>query len=87
MDFPGVSVVKNLPSSRCKFNPWVGKIPWRKVWQPTPVFLPEKFCGQRSLAAYSPQGHKKSDTTEVTEHAHTLNTVDRQDCPSKHSEN
>ena len=36
------------------FNPWVGKIPWRRKWQPTPVFLSEKFHGQRSLAGYSP---------------------------------
>ena len=39
---------------RCEFNPWVGKIPWRKKWQPTPVFLPGKSHGQRSLAGYSP---------------------------------
>ena len=38
--------------------------PWRKKWQPTPVFLPEKFFGQRSLVGYSPKGHKESDTTE-----------------------
>ena len=41
-----------------------GKIPWRRKWQPTPVFLPGEFHGQRSLAGYSPQGHKESDTTE-----------------------
>ena len=46
------------------FDPWVRKIPWRRKQQPTPVFLPGKFCGQRSLAGYSPQGHKESDTTE-----------------------
>ena len=34
------------------FDPWVGKIPWRREWQPTPVFLPGKFYGQRSLAGY-----------------------------------
>jgi len=39
---------------RCGFDPWVGKIPWRRKWQPTPVFLPGKFHGQRNLAAYSP---------------------------------
>ena len=38
----------------CRFNLWVGKIPWRRKWPPTPVFLPEKFHGQRSLAGYSP---------------------------------
>ena len=39
---------------RCRFNPWVGKIPWSRKWQPTPVFLPGKSHGQRSLAGYSP---------------------------------
>ena len=38
---------------RHKFNPWVGKIPWRKAWQRTPVFLPGEPNGQRSLAGYS----------------------------------
>ena len=41
------------------FNPWVGKIPWRRKWQPTPLFLPGKLHGQRSLASYSPWGHKR----------------------------
>ena len=63
--FPGGSVVKNL-SARCGFDPWVGKIPWRRAWQPTPVFLPGEAHGQRNLAGYSPQGHKESDTTEAT---------------------
>ena len=40
-------------SKRLRFEPWVGKTPWRRVWQPTPVFLPGKFHGQRSLAGYS----------------------------------
>ena len=44
----------------CRFDPWVGKIPWRRAWQPTPVFLPGKFHGQRSLRGYSPWGRKKS---------------------------
>ena len=44
--------------------------PWSRVWQPTPVFLPGEFHGQRSLAGYSSQGHKESDTTEVVFHAH-----------------
>ena len=60
-----VLVVKNLPASaedmRCGFDPCVGKILWRRVWQPTPVFLPGKSHGQRSLAGYSPWGHKESD--------------------------
>ena len=45
-------------------HPWVKKIPWRRAWQPTPVFLSGKIHGQRSLAGYSPWGHKESDTTE-----------------------
>ena len=49
---------------RQEFNPWVGKIPWRREWQPTPVFLPGKSHGQGSLAGSSPWGHKDSDTTE-----------------------
>ena len=53
------------------FNPWVRKIPWRKASNNSPVFLPGECQGQRSLAGYSPQGHKESDTTEVTEHACT----------------
>ena len=43
----------------------------RRTWQPTPVFLPRESQGQRSLAGYSPQGHKELDTTEATEHAYT----------------
>ena len=46
---------------RCKrlgFNHWVRKIPWWRTWQPTPVFLPGEFHRQRSLAGYSPHGHK-----------------------------
>ena len=67
--FPGGSVIKTLPANagrhrRCRFNPWVRKIPWRKKWQPTPAFLPGKFNGQRSLAGYSTWPHKKLDMTE-----------------------
>ena len=50
------------------FDSWVGKIPWRREWPPTPVFLPGKSHGQRSLVGYSLWGRKESDTTEVTEH-------------------
>ena len=39
---------------RCRFDPWIGKIPWERKWQPTPVFLPGKPQGQRSLVGYSP---------------------------------
>ena len=47
------------------FDPWVWKFYWRKESQPIPVFLPEKFHAQRSLAGYSLQGCKESDTTET----------------------
>ena len=46
------------------FSPWVSKSPWRRKWQPTEVFLPEKSHEQRGLAGYSPWGCKESDTTE-----------------------
>ena len=49
---------------RCVFSPWVRKIPWRRPWQPIPVFLPGESYGQRSLAGYSPWGRKESETTE-----------------------
>ena len=51
--------------NRCEFDPGVRKIHWRRAWQPTPVFLPGKSHGQRSLVGYSLLGHKESDTTEV----------------------
>ena len=59
---------KNPPkrSERCGFHLWVGKIPWRRAWQPTPVFLPGECHGQRSLAGYRPLSHKESDITEKT---------------------
>ena len=64
--FPGGSDDKRicLQCRRPGFNPWVGKISWRRKWQPTPVFLPGKFHGQRGLVSYSPWGLKESDTTE-----------------------
>jgi len=43
-----------------------GRCPWRKAWQPTPVFLPREFRGQRSLEGYSPQGCKELDMTEAS---------------------
>ena len=50
---------------RCRFYPCIGKMPWRRKWQPTPVlFLPGEFHGQRGLVDYSPWGHKESDMTE-----------------------
>ena len=61
---------------RCGFSPWVRKSPWRRKWQPTPVFVSGKFHGQRSLAGYSPWGFKESDTcvrarTHIHTHTHT----------------
>ena len=59
---------------RCKrygFSPWLRKIPQKRAWPPTPVFLPGEFHGQRSLGGYSPWGHKESGTTErlsISEH-------------------
>ena len=63
------------PTCQCKrykrrgFNPWVRKIPWRRAWQPTPVFLPRESHGQRNLTDYSPWGCKELDTTEETWHS------------------
>ena len=48
------------------FNPWVRKIPWRRAWEPTPVFLSAKSHGQRILVDYDPQGSRELDSTEVT---------------------
>ena len=53
--FPGSAAVKNLPAMQeTGFDPWVGKIPWRRAWQPTLVLLPRESHGQRSLAGCSP---------------------------------
>jgi len=58
-------MVKTLPAvQKTGFDPWVRKIPWRRKWQSTPVFLPGESHGQRSLAGYSPRDCKESDTTE-----------------------
>ena len=70
--FPGDASGKELTCQyrrckRCRFNPSVGKIPWRKKWQPTPVLLPGESHGQRSLMGYGPWGRKESDTTEATQ--------------------
>ena len=59
--FPGGSVVSRLwlQCRRHRFNPWIKKIPWRRKWKPTPVFLPGKSHGQKSLVGYSPWGCKR----------------------------
>ena len=63
-------MVKNIPVNAGDPGvvgsiPWVGKIPWRRKWQPTLVFLPGKFHGQRSLAGYSSWGGKELDMIEL----------------------
>ena len=73
-DASQVMLVVNNPSDnaggrRYRFDPWVGKIPWRWAWQPTQVFVPGESHGQRSLMVHHPWGCKESDTTEPTEHA------------------
>ena len=57
-------LVKNPPAMwETGFDPWVGKIPSKRAWLPTPVFLPGEFHGQRSLVVYSSWGHKESGMT------------------------
>ena len=69
--FPGGTSGKE-PSCQCRrhkrrgFNPWVAKIPWRRAWQPTPVFFPGESHGQRSLVGYSSWSRTDSERTEVT---------------------
>ena len=64
--FPGDSDSKESACNAADPDliPGVGKIPWRRNWQLTPVFLPGKSHGQRSLGSYSPWGHKESDMSE-----------------------
>ena len=64
---------------RQRFNPCDGKIPWSKKWQPTPVFLPGKFQGQKSLVGYSSWGHKQLDTTQPTHHCHEAQEIQSED--------
>ena len=66
MDFPCGSDGKEFACivEDPDFDPCVGKIPWRREWQPTPVFLPGKSHGQRILVGYSPWGRKELDTTK-----------------------
>ena len=64
-------VVKNLPANAAEARdlgsvPGVGKIPWRRKWQPTPVFLPGEFQGRGSLVGCRLWGRTESDTTEAT---------------------
>ena len=76
MGFPGgtngkETVFQCRRHKRYNFDPWVRKIPWNRAYQSTSVFLPGEFHGQRRLMAYSPQGGKELDMTEVTQHTCT----------------
>ena len=66
MGFPGSSDPKESTSNVEDLGsiPWLGRFPWRRAWQPTPVFLPGESHGQMGLVGYSPWGHKESDKTE-----------------------
>ena len=74
-------MIKNLPANQCRrlkrhgFSPWIGKIPWRRKQQPTPLFFPGEFHGEQSLAGYFLCGCKELD---ITEHAHTV--IKKADC-------
>ena len=57
---------RDLRDLRDARSSWVWKIPRRRAWQATIVFLPGESHGQRSLVGYSPKGHKESDTTEAS---------------------
>ena len=62
-------MVKNPPANagdvRDWFHPWVRKIPWKRAWQSTPVFLPGESYGQKSPVGYSPWSHIELDVTEA----------------------
>ena len=60
----GTSLVASLQCRRSAFDPWFGKIPWRRAWQPTPVFLPGESPWTEEPGGYRPWGHKESDITK-----------------------
>ena len=72
--FPGGSDGKKYACNAGELGsiPGSGRSPGRREWQPIPVFLPGQSHGQRSLAGYSPWGHKELNTTKVTEHVCTM---------------
>ena len=87
MGFPGGSSGKEPACQcrrhrRCRFNPWVRKIPWRRAWQPIPVFLPGKSHGHRSLVSCAPEGHKESNTTEMIYYTAAVAAKSLQSCPT-----
>ena len=68
LGFPGGASGKE-PACQCRrsrSDPWVGKIPWRRAWQPCPVFLPRESHGQRSPVGYGPWGRKESDMAKAS---------------------
>ena len=71
--FPGGPVAESACQhrrrERCGFDPWVRSVFCRRKWQPTPVFLPGKFYGQKNLVGYSPWGHRE---TRLSMHTHSL---------------
>ena len=69
--FPGGAVVKNRRHKRRRYDPWVGKIPWRRKWQPISVSLPGKFYEQRSLVGYNLWGPIPKNGTRQSIHTHT----------------
>ena len=86
--FPGATSGKE-PACQCRrykrlgFDTWVGKIPQKRKWQPTPVFLPGESHGQRSLVGYAPQGSKELDMNETTQHMQPRDQGDNCNYPRK----
>ena len=75
LGFPSTLMVKHLPAMQeTQVQSWVKKIPWRREWQPTPVFLPGEFHGQRSLAP-TVHGVSESDMTERLTHTHSVSLI------------
>ena len=75
-----------LQCRRHRFDPLMGKIPWRREWPPTPVFLPGESHGQRSLAGYSPWHHRESDTTWQPNNDKALENVSPEQARGTHSQ-
>ena len=69
-----VQLVKNCRHfRRPQFDPWVRNIPWRREWQPTPVFLPGEFHGQRNLMGYTPRDHERAGLSDSPSFSFTYN--------------